>query len=104
MKLDPRIKEGCKPFTMFDTDAAKEFIGKKGFFHDNLEVFYDMDDNAWQIEFGTLKKVSDIINAPFFITQRYGLKYFLPLEYTEGINVLEIGFDVVLEIGFDVKD
>lgn len=93
MKLDPRIKEGCRPFTMFDTDAAKEFIGKQGFFHDNLDVFHDLDANAWRIGFGTLKKVSDNVNAPFFFNQRDGMKYFLPLEYTEGINVLEIKFN-----------
>ena len=91
MKFDPRIKKGCRPFTMFDTDAAKEFIGKQGFFTNDLDVFHGLNANA--IGFGTLKKVNDIINAPFFINQRYGLKYFLPLEYTEGINVLEIKFN-----------
>lgn len=92
MKLDPRIKKGCRPFTMFDTDAAKEFIGKQGFFHDQLDVFHDLNANAWRIEFGTLKKVSDNVNAPFFFNQRDGLKYFLPLEYTEGIDVVEMKF------------
>lgn len=93
MKFDQRIKQGCKPFTMFDTDAAKEFIGKKGFFTNDLDVFHDLNANTWRIGFGTLKKVNDIINIPFFINQRYGMKYFLPLEYTEGINVLEIKFN-----------
>ena len=93
MKLDPRIKQGYRPFTMFDTDAAKEFIGKQGFFHDDLDVFHDLNYNAWRIDFGTLKKVSDNVNAPFFVNQRDGLKYFLPLEYTEGIDVLEIKFN-----------
>ena len=93
MKFDQRIKKGCRPFTMFDTDSAKEFIGKQGFFHDQLDVFHDLNYNAWRIGFGTLKKVSDNVNAPFFINQRDGLKYFLPLEYTEGIDVLEIKFN-----------
>lgn len=92
MKFDQRIKKGCRPFTMFDTDAAKEFIGKKGFFHDQLDVFHDLNANAWRIEFGTLKKVSDNVNAPFFFNQRDGMKYFLPLEYTEGIDVVEMKF------------
>lgn len=91
MKLDPRIKQGCKPFTMFDTDAAKEFIGKKGLFHDNLEIFHDLNYNGWNIKFGTLEKVSDISVAPYYINQRDGFKYFLPLEYTDGIDVLKIG-------------
>lgn len=94
MKLDQRIKQGCRPFTMFDTDDAKEFIGKQGFFHDDLDVFHDLDANAWRIGFGTLKKVSDNVNAPFFFNQRDGLKYFLPLEYTEGIDVVEMKFNV----------
>ena len=92
MKFDPRIKKGCRPFTMFDTDAAKEFIGKQGFFTNDLDVFHDLNYNAWRIGFGTLKKVSDNVNAPFFVNQRDGLKYFLPLEYTEGIDVVEMKF------------
>ena len=32
MKLDKRIKEGKRPLDCFDTEIAKEFIGKKGLF------------------------------------------------------------------------
>lgn len=63
--------------------------GKQGFFHDQLDVFHDLNYNEWNIEFGTLEKVSDYHNAPFFINQRDGFKYFLPLDYTDGINVVE---------------
>lgn len=32
MKLDPRIIEGKKPLTCFDTEEAKQFIGKECYF------------------------------------------------------------------------
>lgn len=90
MKLDSRIKK--KPFTMFDTDEAKEFIGKKGFFTNELENFNDFNYNAFKISYGTLREVGDIIYNPFFINGRDGFKYFLPEEFTEGLKILEVGF------------
>ena len=39
MKLDSRIIEGKKPLTCFDTEAAKQFIGKEGYFANCLRVF-----------------------------------------------------------------
>ena len=47
MKLDKRIKEGKRPLDCFDTDVAKQFIGKKGYFADNNYAFIDItsDDN-----------------------------------------------------------
>ena len=35
MKLDPRIIKGKKPLTCFDSEYAKQFIGKKGFLQIN---------------------------------------------------------------------
>ena len=32
MKLDKRIIEGKKPLSCIDTDEAKQFIGKQGYF------------------------------------------------------------------------
>lgn len=90
MNFDSRIKE--KPFTMFDTDKAKEFIGKKGFFTNELENFSDLNYNAFKIGYGTLRKVSDLSYNPFFINGRDGLKYFLPEEFTEGLKILEVNF------------
>lgn len=87
MKLDSRIKE--EPFTMFDTDKAKEFIGKKGFFTDSLENFSDLNYNASQIGYGTLRKVLDLSPQPFCINRTYKFKYFLPEEFTEGLKILD---------------
>lgn len=39
MKLDPRIIEGKRPLTCFDTEEAKKFIGEKGYFNNNLSRF-----------------------------------------------------------------
>ena len=47
----------------------------------------------WIVNKVNNKEVSDNVNAPFFFNQRDGLKYFLPFEYTEGIDVLEIKFN-----------
>lgn len=39
MKLDPRIIEGKKPLTCFDTEIAKRFIGKECFFTNDIIAF-----------------------------------------------------------------
>jgi hypothetical protein len=39
MKLDPRIIENKKPLTCFDAEEAKQFIGKEGYFNNNLSRF-----------------------------------------------------------------
>ena len=44
MELDKRIKEGKKPLNCFDTDVAKEFIGKQCYFADNIEDFSNLDN------------------------------------------------------------
>ena len=39
MKLDERILPGKRPLGCFDTEAAKAFLGKKGYFNNNLSRF-----------------------------------------------------------------
>ena len=41
MKLDARILPGKRPLGCFDTEAAKEFIGKEGYFCRNERLFSD---------------------------------------------------------------
>lgn len=39
MQLDPRIIKGKKPLSCLETEEAKQFIGKEGYFTDCLAVF-----------------------------------------------------------------
>ena len=43
MELDKRIKEGKKPLNCFDTEQAKQFIGKKCYFSDDARDFMNLD-------------------------------------------------------------
>ena len=91
MKLDPRIKQGCRPFTMFDTDAAKEFIGKQGFFTNDITAFHDFNYNCNKIAYGILKTINDIGIYPFYTNGRELFNFFIPAEFAD-IKVLEIKF------------
>lgn len=44
MNLDPRIIEGKKPLDCFDTEQAKEFLGKECYFSDRLCTFNKLLD------------------------------------------------------------
>lgn len=43
MELDKRIKEGKRPLNCFDTEQAKQFIGKKCYFSDDARDFINLD-------------------------------------------------------------
>ena len=43
MELDKRIKEGKRPLNCFDTEQAKQFIGKKCYFSDDARDFMNLD-------------------------------------------------------------
>ena len=58
----------------------------------SIRCFHDLDYNGWNIEFGTLEKVSDYYNAPFFINQRDGFKYFCRWNIPMVLMLLEIKF------------
>ena len=42
MELDKRIKEGKRPLTCFDTEQAKEFLGKECYFSNAYCTFEDL--------------------------------------------------------------
>lgn len=44
IELDERILDGKKPLTCFDTEQAKEFIGKECYFSNHLDKFYTLDE------------------------------------------------------------
>lgn len=78
MKLDSRIIDGKKPLTCFDSDEAKQFIGKKGFFTDELNQFRDLNN----VQETILKNVWP--NESYcFIASVTGHKYFLPSEWVD---------------------
>ena len=55
MKLDKRIIEGKRPLCCIDTDEAKKFIGKKGYFAGDLSIFKNLDYfDKW-----TLQEIKD---------------------------------------------
>lgn len=43
MELDKRIKEGKRPLNCFDTEQAKQFIGKNCYFSDDARDFMNLD-------------------------------------------------------------
>ena len=44
MELDSRIIEGKRPLTCFDTEQAKQFLGKECYFSDHLCTFNELLD------------------------------------------------------------
>ena len=42
MKIDERIIDGAKPFTLYDTDKAKAYLNKECYFSDGLDNFVDV--------------------------------------------------------------
>ena len=108
MKLDSRILEGKKPLDCFDTEIAKQFIGKKGYFSNSLS-WYSVLKSTWD---GTLYEIDSDLEQCFYDNESEGyFQYFLPAEwvkepekkYREYKNLDEF-FDVTgLEIGDLIK-
>lgn len=61
MKLDPRIKEGCKPLDCLDAEneTVKLFIGKKGYFGDHISEFTDVSDLKEDVLTGIIPNAPD---------------------------------------------
>lgn len=78
MKLDPRIFPAKRPLTCFDSEYARQFIDKKGFFADELKEFVDLDNILKTV----LKNVHHY-EDDCFVTFATGYKYFLPSEWVD---------------------
>lgn len=80
MKLDKRIIEGKKPLTALDTDEAKQFIGKEGYFAGDLSVYQKLDYfQTW-----TLQEIKNNISRCFkdnVLNEHWN--YFLPKEWVK---------------------
>ena len=84
MKLDARILPGKRPLGCFDTEAAKEFIGKEGYFCRAEHLFSDAKKIG---STSVLAHIQPKDPAPFVpqividCDQLYGYEYFLPAEW-----------------------
>lgn len=82
MKLDSRILEGKKPLNCFDTEQAKQFIGKKCYFSDDARDFMDLD----KADGDTLFYVAELQNIwtaeeYCFADNSNDYRFILPLEW-----------------------
>lgn len=80
MKLDSRIIEGKKPLSCLDTDEAKQFIGKKGYFAGDLSTYQKLDYfQTW-----TLQEIQDNKSRCFKDSaMSEWWYYFLPEEWVQ---------------------
>lgn len=89
MELDKRIKEGKRPLTCFDTEQAKEFLGKGCYFSnckchykklDDFERFVSLSDYC----IGILTAIMDLGDRVFDVDQQCKeFRYCLPCEWVE---------------------
>ena len=84
MELDKRILPGKRPLTCFDTEEAKKFIGKEGYFCRCEHLFSDAKKIG---STSVLAQIKPEKPAPFVPQiainrdQSYGYEYFLPAEW-----------------------
>ena len=78
MELDKRIKEGKRPLNCFDTNQAKQFIGKKGYFSDYLDTY----THLLNTEENVLQSI-DEHHDDTYITSDCEWKFFLPVEWVK---------------------
>lgn len=84
MELDKRIKEGKRPLNCFDTEQAKEFIGKKCYFSDDARDFINLD----KADGDTLFYVAELQNIwtaeeYCFADNSNDYRFILPLEWVK---------------------
>lgn len=82
MKLDSRIKEGKKPLTCFDTEEAKQFIGRKCYFSGEYWAFEDIEVNKDIIHTDILTSISEY-GTDCFVTGVDYYQFLLPLEWVK---------------------
>lgn len=78
MELDKRIKEGKRPLTCFDIEEAKQFVGKKGYFSNYLNVY----TNLCNMQEGVLWSL-DEHHGEAFVEEYAKWKFFLPAEWVK---------------------
>lgn len=79
MELDKRIKEGKRPLTCFDTEQAKEFLGKECYLSNSIADYADLNNV-------TAKRIlDDVSNTSIpYSSNPVGIYcYCLPCEWAE---------------------
>lgn len=82
MELDKRIKEGKRPLTCFDTEQAKQFIGKECYLSDGVASFANIDN----LNKAMLMEVEDEDMHPYKLENtrwHYGSLFILPCEWVK---------------------
>ena len=80
MELDKRILPGKRPLGCFDTETAKEFIGKEGYFTDVLVAFTNMSRNKTSVLTAIDEKAQSCFKDD---SGRIKWDYFLPAEWVK---------------------
>lgn len=75
-KLDPRINKRFGPLTCFQTDEAKQFVGQRGYFTNNISAFENLDTPFLRI----LAQVDGDVNnyRCFYDAEGLSWEFFLP--------------------------
>ena len=114
MELDKRIIEGKRPLNCFDTEQAKQFIGKKCYFSDDARDFMNLD----KADGDTLFYVAELQNIwtaeeYCFADNSNDYRFILPLEWVkpeepekkyrpfsldEFFNIFEVGDLIVFKM------
>ena len=84
MKLDARILPGKRPLGCFDTEEAREFIGKEGYFCRYEYLFSDakkMGNTSVLVQIKTEEPAPFVPQIAMKLDQFYGYEYFLPAEW-----------------------
>ena len=80
MELDKRIKDIGAIMTCFSIEAAKQYLGQKGYFTSDIDHYRDLD----LTDFGTLDRV-DNDDTPFCAGQ-VCYPFFLPAAYVRPVE------------------
>ena len=83
MKLDSRIKEGKKPLTCFDIEIAKQFLGKKGYFSNYLNVYAHISNMKEDVLQSLDENLDENHDEAFLEETRSKWKFFLPAEWVK---------------------
>ena len=81
MELDKRILPGKRPLGCFDTEAAKEFIGKEGYFCREEHLFSDAKKIGSTSVLAQIKPEDPAPFIPYDLPCAY--EYFLPAEWVK---------------------